>query len=272
MIQIDHVKDAIRDLSAKIEQVDRDFDMWVEYGDDMMNPDWSIEKCYLILLSIMESMQLVKLREMFQDIYAGLKSGKGLSEISEAPDGQPYSIPISKLRQYKAVVEAFLPISDGTTVRKDLIQAIRDVHYVIADETLFGHPPRNETDVHLRIEAVLKPFFPDLKHKPSLTKSIKNFQPDTGIGSISTLIEYKFLAKKQDVPTVADQILADTRGYVSTEWKRIIYVIYETNRFRTEKDWNNFLKESGIREDTIIIVLSGEPPKTGQKDATGVPA
>ena len=82
MIQIDHVKDAIRDLSAKIEQVDRDFDMWVEYGDDMMNPDWSIEKCYLILLSIMESMQLVKLREMFQDIYAGLKSGKGLDRKS----------------------------------------------------------------------------------------------------------------------------------------------------------------------------------------------
>ena len=101
---------------------------------------------------------------------------------------------------------------------------------------MFPIAPQNEKDVHLRIEAILKCIFPDMKRKPSLSKQIKNFEPDTGIPSLETLIEYKFLSRKIDVGGIADQLLADTRGYISKDWKRFLYVIYETNRFRTESD------------------------------------
>jgi hypothetical protein len=53
--------------------------------------------------------------------------------------------------------------------------------------------------------------------------------------------------------------LADTRGYVSKEWDKFLYVIYETNRFKRENDWNIFLRESGIPLNTSIVVLGGEP-------------
>ena len=59
---------------------------------------------------------------------------------------------------------------------------------------------------------MLKCVFPDLKHKPVLTKQIKNFEPDTGISSSATLIEYKFLSRAEDVGPLADELLADTRG------------------------------------------------------------
>jgi hypothetical protein len=111
----------------------------------------------------------------------------------------------------------------------------------------------------------LKCVFPDLKHKPTLTKQIKNFEPDTGIPSIETLIEYKFLSRREDIATIADEVLADTRGYTSRDWNRFLYVIYETNRIRPEKDWNQLLRQSGVPENTTIVVLGGEPTRRKRK-------
>ena len=59
---------------------------------------------------------------------------------------------------------------------------------------------------------------------------------------------------------MADEILADTRGYVSADWDTFVYVIYETHRFRTETEWNEFLKACGTAVNTRAIVLCGEPP------------
>ena len=67
------------------------------------------------------------------------------------------------------------------------------------------------------------------------------------------------------MPLIADQILADTRGYTSKDWNRFLYVIYETNRFRTEKDWNLFLEQSGVPKNTTVVVLSGEPAPSSVK-------
>ncbi|HZX49395.1 MAG TPA: hypothetical protein VFF47_09290 [Nitrospirota bacterium] len=137
----------------------------------------------------------------------------------------------------------------------------QDINIVNTDKVLFRTTPENEKDVHLRIEGILKCVFPDLKHKPVITKQIKNFEPDTGISSIETLIEYKFLSRREDVATIADQVLADTRGYTSREWKRFLYVIYERNRFKPEKEWNQLLRQSGVPENTTVVVLCSETAK-----------
>ncbi|MDZ7722878.1 MAG: hypothetical protein U5R06_08730 [candidate division KSB1 bacterium] len=150
-------------------------------------------------------------------------------------------------------------IDSTTIVNKDILEIIRNIHYVITDTKVFHGKPRYESDVHQRIESILKCVFPDLKHKPTLTKQIKNFEPDTGIQSINTLIEYKYLSRSENVSRIADEVLADTRGYTSPEWKRFIYVIYETSRIRPESEWNLFLRQSKIPKNTCIVVLSGEP-------------
>jgi len=156
--------------------------------------------------------------------------------------------------------------------RKQLAEIIRRTQYFLTDKTLFPDVPKNERDVHMRVEGVLKCVFPDLNHKPTLTKQIKNFEPDTGIPSMETLIEYKFLSRAEDVSMIADQVLADTRGYVSNGWSRFIYVIYETNRFRPEDQWIRFLKESGVPKTTAILVISGEPGRKGTRKAKAIPS
>src|SRR5260221_427705 len=148
-----------------------------------------------------------------------------------------------------------------TTVSKDFIDIHRATQYSITDEKCFPSPPANENEVHARIEAVLRCVFPDLLHKPPIAKQIKNFQPDTGLPSIHTLIEYKFMADAGEEKRIAEEVLADTRGYVSEEWTKFIYVIYETKRIKPESHWKQLLRTSGLESNTEVIVISGEPPR-----------
>jgi hypothetical protein len=228
----------------------------------------------LQLLALAESLGLTGFHQMLLAEYAKVISDKeGFRASATTPDGGLYSPVLARVRCFKRALDGFFPDEPIIAVTKDVLQILRDVHYVIADPKVFGVPPANETDVHLRIEGILRCVFPDLKHKPTLTKQIKNFEPDTGIPSVRTLIEYKFLSRSEDAGIIADEILADTRGYTSPDWKRFLYVIYETNRFRKESEWNQLLRESGVPESTSVIVLSGEPLRRSarKKAKTGSP-
>jgi hypothetical protein len=266
MIEGENIHQAITRLKASLISVGNLFDEYILSDDEWLNPSWNIEKCFLQLLTIVESLGLTKLHEMVLTEYENAKETKGRFLVATTtPDGEPFPATLSKLRQFLSTIEQFYPSDEPTKITKDLWQIIRDIHYTITDKVLFGSVPQSEKDVHIRIEGILKCFYPDLKHKPTLTKAIKNFEPDTGIPSIETLIEYKFLSRPNDVGTIANEVLADTRGYTSKDWKYFVYVIYETNRFRREKEWVQLLRQSGVPDNTTIVVLSGEPLKRGKK-------
>ena len=266
MIGEENIREAISSLKTSIQGAASSFNEYMIYGDEWASPDWAIERCFIKLLAIIEALGLSKLHEMVLSEYSRVKETKGGVLASETdPEGQPYSPIISKLRRFLGAIEQFYPSDEHTKISKDLLQIIRDIHYTITDKELFKGIPQHERDVHIRIEGILKCVFPDLKHKPTLNKPIKNFEPDTGIPSIETLIEYKFLSRRDDVGTIADEILADTRGYNSKDWKQFMYVIYETKRFRRENECNQLLRQSGISENTKVVVLSGEPSKRGKK-------
>ncbi len=72
------------------------------------------------------------------------------------------------------------------------------------------------------------------------------------------------------VSRVADELLADTRGYHSRDWDSFIYVIYETTRVKPEVEWKNLLRECGIDDRISVIVISGEPlPKIAHARKNG---
>ena len=269
MNEILNIKEAIANLKMSITKADRSFDDYVLTGDEWYSPDWQIERCFFQLLAVSEAMGLMELHKMILLEYSAARdSNEKFLAASKTPDGEPYSLIISRIRQFLHAIQQFYPTKETATITKDVLQILRDIHYTITDKALFLRVPKDEKDVHVRIEGILKCVFPDLKHKPVLTKAIKNFEPDTGIPSIKTLIEYKFLSRVEDIPLIADQVLADTRGYVSKEWSRFIYLIYETNRFRSEKQWIQLMRQSEVPETTTIVVLSGEPSKRGNKKNT----
>ncbi|MEA3496206.1 MAG: hypothetical protein U9R42_09250 [Bacteroidota bacterium] len=256
------IQSAVHNLEIQLNKASSQFYEWTVRGQEKsIAPAWIIEACFLQLLCLSELLNLTEFHKMVYNEYTTIKESQyGFNSGDVDPDGDPYSTVIGRIRCFSRALINLFPEDKITTVRKDLLQIIRDIHYVITDSAVFQNPPNNENDVHLRIEAVLKCVFPDLKHKPVLTKQIKNFIPDTGIPSLQTLIEYKYLSKKADVGIIADQLLADTRGYTANDWSRYLYVIYETNRFRTESDWNLFLREAEVSQNTTIVVLGGEQP------------
>lgn len=76
-----------------------------------------------------------------------------------------------------------------------------------------------------------------------MSKPIKNFEPDTGLPSLKTLIEYKFISDKNDAKRVSDEIFADISGYASRDWDSLLFVIYETHRVIEEKKWKEHLRD-----------------------------
>lgn len=262
------IKQALQNLDERISKAYRSLDDWIGSGEEeWLDPSWLVESCFLQLLSIAEAFGLPEFRKMIESEYLEVKRSDGGFSAwkTGGPDDRPYLVVLGRIRCYAYALGGMFPKEESTTVTKDVLQIVRDIHYVITDKAVFRTTPANETDVHLRIEGILKCVFPDLRRKPTLTKQIKNFVPDTGIPSVQTLVEYKFLATKQDVSRIADEILADTRGYTSRDWTRFLYVIYETHRFRTENQWNQLLRESDVPENTVVVVLSGEPPKRKNK-------
>jgi hypothetical protein len=206
------IQEAIQDLKGRLREASRSFVDW-QLGDEFSEPSWLIESCFIQLLAITEALGLEELRKMVYLEYSEVKNSKnGFVDAEETPDGEPYPAVLGRIRRFLYALESFYPTEDNTKVTKDLLQIIHDIHYVITDKVLFHTIPSSENDIHLRIEGILKCVFPDLKRKPVLTKQIKNFEPDTGISSIKTLIEYKFLSRLEDAPKIADEILADTRG------------------------------------------------------------
>jgi hypothetical protein len=221
--------------------------------------EWPIQGAYLQTRIFLEAVGLPEALKVLQQIEASAQSNWGATEIDKNT-GEPYLVWSGRLFQYLDALETTFGEPKATTVTKDVIQILRATQYSITDRNCFQNPPANENDVHVRVEAVLRCIFPDLRHKPPIAKPIKNFQPDTGLPSIGTLIEYKFLADAGEERRIADEILADTRGYSSKEWNNFIYVIYETKRIKQENQWRQLLRESGVETNTEVIVISGEEP------------
>jgi hypothetical protein len=221
--------------------------------------EYFIERAFIQILVLLDTLNLSRTYEQVHNIYHQAKE-KGFSKEVAVAD-EPYLISAEVLRDYIAAIEASCGLYPFVPVTKDLVTILRATQYTITDRKLFGNPPSNESDVHARIEGVLRCVFQDLRHKPQLTKPIKNFEPDTGLPSVRTLIEYKFVSSEQDAKSVADEILADTRGYVSKDWDTFLYVIYETHRVKPEVEWRQLLRECEVGNNTDVIVISGEPPK-----------
>lgn len=224
-----------------------------------MIAEYHIEKAFISTLVLLETYSLNETYKKVDQLYTQAKSDGFLKSAMGIED--PYMVWGEYLQHY---LDAISLSYDGNLhigiISKDIISILKEMQYSITDSDLFDSPPLNETDVHKRIEGILRCLFPDLKHKPRLNKPIKNFEPDTGLPSIRTLIEFKFISEKLQAKTIVDEVLADTRGYISREWERFIYVIYETKRIKSEGEWKQLISECDV-QNTEIVVISGEPIK-----------
>lgn len=261
---------ALADVRTAFVDADRALFDWEIIGGERHtkgNVEWAVELAFLKLITLAEILGLTSLRQELSELRESARE-KGFTETEMGPD-EPDLTWIITLRLYYHALKPLIqePASEGQTITKDLTSILRAANYTINDTDVFPSAPASEREVHLRIESILRCMFPDLVTKPRIGKPIKNFEPDTGLPSIKTLIEYKFLSQKKDAPLVADQVLADTRGYTSSEWRHFLYLLYETKRVKPEAEWNRLLRSCGVPPNTNIIVLSGGDTQRAVKKA-----
>ena len=235
----------------------RQIDPALDYDEDKDIAEYYAESAFAAVLILLEHLNLTETYKNVSILFE-LAKKNGFTESAMGFD-EPYIVSIEKLRIIVDGISSLYGLDDSVTSEMhDIKTIIKQALYVICDIALFKNQPKNEADVHDRIESILKCYFSDLKRKPSLTKPIKNFEPDSGIPSTQTLIEYKFVNSKKDAKLVVDQILADTNGYKSSKWKNLLFVIYETHRVLPEKDWKALLHECELRDNYDIVVLPGD--------------
>jgi hypothetical protein len=215
-----------------------------------------VEKAFIELLILLEHLGLVETHRTVVSLFESAKS-KGFEESEMGPE-EPYLLWNEKIRMYLDGISSVHGLRDSSVSElRDLKKIVKRCLYAICNKSLFPKTPSKEADVHDRIEAILKCHFSDLKRKPALSKPIKNFEPDSGIPSTKTLIEYKFVTNMAEAKRVVDEILADTSGYRSAQWKNLLFVIYETHRVMPEEDWTELLRECGLGSNYDAVVLSG---------------
>ena len=245
-------------------QASKSGDIEFEPGDKELIRDY-LDRAFLQTMFLLEVSGHPRMLSQLEERHRAAK--QDYSAIQMTPDLDPYLTWSNELRQFLSAIEATLGEPRSALVSRDVVDILSNCQYAITDPC-FPEPPKGEAEVHERIEAVLKCLFPNLKNQPSVTKAIKNFEPDTGLPTLRTLIEYKFISDAGDAKRVADEVLADTRGYISEQWDRFIYVIYETHRIKPESEWNELMRASGVGENTKVVVLAGEPAGKGTQAAS----
>lgn len=222
------------------------------------NTIYHMSAAFIQLLTLLDSLGLQRTYDEVKSLREeALKSGLDHSAMGVE---EPYLVWRIELFKYLNALGATYSVHSDNAVTRDILTILAATVHTLTDRKIFKAPPANEAELHVRIEGILKSVFPDLKSKPRITKPIKNFEPDTGLPSLRTLVEYKYITNDIEAKRIADEILADHGGYRSPEWDSLIYVIYETKRIRPELEWNNFLRANGVPESSIVIVLQGEPP------------
>jgi len=196
------VSDVINVVLESIREAGTAFDHFIDARDSDYRDEqegivaYFLERAFLQLRLFLEAKQLPQmLSELLLD-HREARTNFMRSEMSSW--GEPYSFWTGRLRQYVSAIDATYGGTSPSTVTKDLIEILRATIYSITDPDCFPQPPGGEKDIHNRIEAVLRCVFPTLVHKPSIAKPIKNFEPDTGLPSVNTLVEYKFVSTKEE--------------------------------------------------------------------------
>jgi hypothetical protein len=167
-----------------------------------------------------------------------------------------------KIEEFLNVVMTFFesPQSPDRNKILDLKKILGNCETFITNKQIFAWLPCGESDLHDRLENILKCYYPDLERKPAINHPIKKFEPDTGIEVIKTFIEYKYVTNRNDCTRVLDEIYADINGYQHEVFKNILFVINKKSRCFLESEWKSSLKKIKTKMKCDFILLKGSTP------------
>ena len=140
---------------------------------------------------------------------------------------------------------------------KRLLRILQRCEKYVVNPRLFEWMPCEEQDIHERVGELLGCYYEDIQSKPRIVGRVKHFEPDSVIPSVDSIIEYKFVRSAADVKSTLDEILADINGYHQKKRMQLYFVVYETERFVREEDWQADVDRCNPAMPVRVVVLKG---------------
>ncbi len=263
------IQAAIRAIQTRLNRATSAGDNWLLFEGDA----WDKRACesylldaWVLLVDLIARLNHGPLLEFAKDEFEKCKNNPTASEMG--PD-EPFLIWSGQAYNLMQMVQDLYVSDDPKTSDPKnvdhLLAIIRNSEYYITSRAAFGWIPCREDDVHRRLEGLLKCTYTDILTKPPLAKPIKGFIPDSGIPSLNTLLEYKFIETEAKGRTVLDEILADIGGYQTDAYDTFVFVIYETVRLFAEDEWLAGIAASKPRNRVEAIVIHGMLPTDDDK-------
>jgi hypothetical protein len=94
-----------------------------------------------------------------------------------------------------------------------------------------------------------------LNSNPALALAEGYRQPDSAIPSQNTLIEYKYIARGEDIRRIIDEMQADIRNYAKKPWRHLIFVVGQDDPFITQTKLEAAILEEPSSFETISLSL-----------------
>jgi hypothetical protein len=212
---------------------------------------------YLELLGLNET------RQKFLEGWAkfGGDLGKTESWLSNE-DNRLESKPLSYLSDMRHTLAALnpdqSPPSHDVRDDRDLVRleyVLRCTGQVLHN---IGINPAREQDIQVAMKKHLRTVFEDFTPTVVISKPITGFKPDGGVISLRAAIEFKFCDTEERLSTAVRGISEDLSGYSgSYDWTRFYSVVYQTQPFTNESEFQRSVKLSGNAEKWSFIVVTG---------------
>lgn len=211
-----------------------------------------------ITLGILDRLGTPSLLESARESYQRCRKNPLRTIIG--PDGPVLTEPWVVSQLLDEIETLFVPEEPLKAVKADLLDVLRRSLNYILNMNIFTWRPCDESDVHDRIEEMLRCVYTAVRRKPPIPGSVKSFVPDTAVQDVGTLIDYKMVRRADVVAPIVDEILADLGGYQFEGYDALVFVIYDCGGHCRESDWQDQIAAARSRHDVRVVVLHGQEP------------
>lgn len=256
--QLSEAWNSVYKLQSLSEYVDHESGINEDYDDEETYFESKIQRLYLSLCLLLESLEYVQLLQDFKSGYSTYS--KHPTSCRPTRDGDYHSPTLGYIWQFYSTISSLINIDSVETderKQRELLEAIlRNTPKIVHDR---GITPTSEADVRKCVYDLLIHVFPDTVREIPVPQVTKTYKADLGVPSIKTAAEYKYATTEEEAKKIIGGFYEDMRGYAGSEdWKYFYAVLFMSQPFFTVEQIRAEFAHVGADKNWSPILVHGE--------------
>jgi hypothetical protein len=213
-----------------------------------------------MLLSLRAALSCIGCEHLARELDEVMSGRRHFGKFGEtqyhAGSEQDESVDLKLMRPYWNAFTNLFDIHVGVQGRRDLTSLLRQIPQILD----FGKiDVKKENDVDKALFRFLQLLFDGVVDKPIVPAEVKCYKPDTGVISLRSLIEYKYIDSEKKLGEVIDQINADIPAYSRTrDWSWFYIVFYMEEKYSQIDDVFKRFEDLPYIWKFLIVMPNGE--------------